>query len=137
LTAGATGELADLDLYVAILIRAGEIARQKYGVPTLILYLPDNLSSVRYRLGPSYSNEDIIRRLRDGGLRVVDVQIDVSAYSGQTFVIPGDGHPTGLADRIWAGRVRTSSRPRSRPAASVHDEALWNSMWIKHVPCGE
>jgi hypothetical protein len=72
----------------------------------LILYLPDNLSSVRYRLGPTYSNEDIIRRLRDGGLRVVDVQIDVSAYSGQTFVISGDGHPTGLANRIWAGRAK-------------------------------
>jgi hypothetical protein len=99
-------EPADLDLYIAILIRSGEIARRKYGVSTLILYLPDNLSDARYRLGPGYGNEDIVRRLREGGLQVVDVFIDANAYPGQTLFIQGDGHPTGLAHRIWAGRVK-------------------------------
>ncbi len=99
-------ESADLDLYMAILIRAGEIARQKYGVPTLILYLPDNLSDTRYRLGPGYGNEDIMRKLRAGGLQVLDATIDENAYPGQTLIIQGDGHPTGLAHRIWAGRVK-------------------------------
>jgi hypothetical protein len=31
---------ADMDLYVAVLIRAGQLARERYGVPTLILYQP-------------------------------------------------------------------------------------------------
>ena len=29
---------ADMDLFVAILIRAGQLVREKYGVPALILY---------------------------------------------------------------------------------------------------
>jgi hypothetical protein len=31
---------ADMDLYVAVLIRAGQLARERYGIPTLILYQP-------------------------------------------------------------------------------------------------
>jgi hypothetical protein len=29
-----------MDLYVAVLIRAAQLARERYGVPTLILYQP-------------------------------------------------------------------------------------------------
>jgi hypothetical protein len=32
---------ADIDLYVAILIRSAELAREKYGAPTVIFYMPD------------------------------------------------------------------------------------------------
>lgn len=99
-------EQADLDLYLAILIKAGELAREKYGVPTLILYLPDDLSNPRYRLGPGYGNDDLMRKLRDGGLKVVDAFIDFSAYPPNSLLIPGDGHPTGLAHRIFAGKVK-------------------------------
>lgn len=99
-------EKADIDLYLSILIRAGELAREKYGVPTLILYLSDDLASARYRLGPGYGNEDLMRRLREGGLRVLNAQIDVAAYPENSLLIPGDGHPTGLAHRIWAQRLK-------------------------------
>ena len=97
---------ADIDRYIAILIRAGEIARQKYGVPTLILFLPDNLASAHYRLGPGYGNEDMMRKLREGGLLVVNALIDASAYPPNSLIIPGDGHPTGLANRIWAKQIK-------------------------------
>lgn len=71
-----------------------------------MLYLPDDLSGPRYRLGRGYTNGDIMRKLRDGGLDVLDASIDTNAYRGQDIVIPGDGHPTALANRIWAARVR-------------------------------
>ncbi|MEK4035054.1 hypothetical protein WOC76_08440 [Methylocystis sp. IM3] len=100
-------EEADVDLYVAIFARAGELARQKYGADTLIMYLPDNVSSERYRLGPAYGNDRIMEKLRAAGLHVAEVQpIDPAAYPGQPLFIPGDGHPTGLTDRIWAGQIR-------------------------------
>ncbi len=100
-------EEADVDLYVAVLARAGELARQKYGAETLIMYLPDNVGSERYRLGPAYANEKIMEKLRAAGLHVAEVKpIDPAAYPGQPLFIPGDGHPTGLTDRIWAGQIR-------------------------------
>ncbi len=98
---------ADVDLYVAVLGRAGELARQKYGVETLIMYLPDNVGSERYRLGPAYGNDQIMEKLRKAGLHVAEVKpIDPAAYPGRPLFIPGDGHPTGLTDRIWAEQVK-------------------------------
>lgn len=99
-------EEADIDRYIAILTKAGEVARQKYGVPTLILFLPDDLASARYRLGPGYGNEDIMRKLSEGGLLVLNAMIDASAYPPNSLIIPGDGHPTGLANRIWAKQIK-------------------------------
>lgn len=95
----------DIDLYVAILGEAGRLAREKFGAPTLILYLPDNLATERYRLGSGYSNADIMRKLRESGLTVLDASINANAYPGRNLMIPGDGHPTGLAYRIMAKQV--------------------------------
>lgn len=97
---------ADIDLYLAILIKAGKIARQKFNVPTLILYLPDDLASARYRLGPGYGNDDLMRKMREGGLLTLNASIDINAYPPNSLIIQGDGHPTGLANRIWAKQIK-------------------------------
>jgi hypothetical protein len=97
----------DVDLYVAVLGKAGEVARQKYGVPTLIMYLPDNFATDRYQLGPAYGNAQIMQKLRATGLNVAEARlVNAADYPGQPLFIPGDGHPTGLMDRIWAGQIR-------------------------------
>jgi hypothetical protein len=97
----------DVDLYVAVLGKAGEVARQKYGVPTLIMYLPDNFATDRYQLGPAYGNAQIMQKLRATGLHVAEARlVNPADYPGQPLFIPGDGHPTGLMDRIWAGQIR-------------------------------
>jgi hypothetical protein len=93
---------ADMDLYVAILIRAGQLARERYGVPTLILYQPYDAYVRRAGL----TDRQIMQRLRDGGLLVIDAGLDPNDFPGQTLKIPGDGHPTGVADRAWAVLVR-------------------------------
>jgi len=92
----------DMDLYVAILIRAGQLAREKYGVPTLILYLPDD----GYIRRAGTTDQQIMQRLRDGGLLVVDAGLDAKDFPGQDLGIPGDGHPTGVANRAHAHMVR-------------------------------
>lgn len=117
----------DIDLYVAILIRAGQLAREKYGVPTLILYLTD---------WPTYvgqfgmTDQQVMQRLRDGGLQVIDASIDQKAYPGQPLRIPGDGHPTGLANKIRAEMVLRAleNMPKApAEARSVPDQATTTS----------
>jgi hypothetical protein len=94
---------AAVDLYIAILARAGELAREKYGAGTVILYLRD----------PSYSRQagssdaEIMQKLRDRGLRVIDATLDSAAFPGKPLYIPGDGHPTGVANRARAELLRT------------------------------
>jgi hypothetical protein len=39
-------------------------------------------------------------------LLVVDAGLDPNDFPGQTLKIPGDGHPTGVANRAWAVLVR-------------------------------
>jgi hypothetical protein len=87
-----------INLYIAILLRAGELTREKYGVPTVILYVPDEI----YLRGSGYTDQQIMQRLRDGGLTVVDGGLNPAAFPGQDLSIPGDGHPTGVANRARA-----------------------------------
>jgi hypothetical protein len=96
----------DMDLYIGVLDRAAELAKQKYGAPTLVLYLPDDLTNPRYQLGAGVDNATLMNRLRENGLEVMDLSVDLNAYPGHQLIIPGDGHPTGFLNRIWGERLR-------------------------------
>ena len=52
------------------------------------------------------SDDEIMRRLRDHALIVVNGALDPSAFPGQPLLIPGDGHPTAVANRVRALLVR-------------------------------
>jgi hypothetical protein len=93
---------ADLDLYVSILTRAGQLARERYGVPTLVLYQPYDA----YVRRAGFTDLQIMQRLREGGLLVIDAGLNPDDFPGQNLNIPGDGHPTGVANRAWAVLVR-------------------------------
>jgi hypothetical protein len=97
---GAT--LEKIDLFVAILARAGKLARDKYGATTLVIYEPNE----PYLRPAGYADEQLVRRLRDGGLVVVDGALDPAVYPGQDLTIPGEGHPTAVANRAWAMLVQ-------------------------------
>jgi hypothetical protein len=47
-----------------------------------------------------------MERLREGGLVVIDAGLDPNDFPGQNLKIPGDGHPTGVANRARAVLVR-------------------------------
>jgi hypothetical protein len=93
---------ADIDLFVGILVRAGQLAREKYGVPTLILYWPDEA----YARRAGVTDAQIMERLREGGLVVIDARLNPGDFAGQQLQIPGDGHPTGVANQARALLVR-------------------------------
>lgn len=90
-----------IDLYIAMLIRAGQLAREKYSAPTIILYVPD----ADYARRGGYTDDELIARLRAGGLIVLDGYLDPAAFPGQDLFIPDDGHPTAAANRELAARL--------------------------------
>lgn len=103
---------ARLNLYVAMLVRAGQIAREKYGVPTAILYMPNPV----YARDAGTTDDEIIERLRAGGLIVIDGGLDPAAFPGQDLAIPGDGHPTAVANRARAQLLAQGLGALAQPA---------------------
>jgi hypothetical protein len=88
----------DVELYVRILLASVSLAKEKYGVATLILYIPAD----GYLNGTGFSDDEIIERLRDGGATVVDVSLAKDEAAGAKLRIEGEGHPMPLANRLRA-----------------------------------
>ena len=93
----------DIELYIRIVLAAVDLARTKYGAPTLIPFMR---STDAYLRGTGFTNELIMQRLRDGGADVVDVSLVKEEAEGAKIAIPGDGHPTALANRMRAEMLR-------------------------------
>ena len=94
---------ADMDLYIRMLVAATLLAKEKYGVPTVILYLRKS----RGYLSPSgFTHDEIIKRFQDGGAFVVDASLAQQAAAGATLEIPGEPHPTALANRLRAAILK-------------------------------
>lgn len=94
----------DFELYVRIVLAAVSLAEEKYNVPTLIPYL--RLSKADFR-GTSFSDDEIIRRLRAGGADVLDLSSLQKPAAGAILAIPGDGHPTPYVNRLRAAILKT------------------------------
>jgi hypothetical protein len=100
----------DIELYIHILMRAGELARQKYNTRTLILFQGGDIY-----LNLGYPDAEIMRRLREGGLDVIDATLNQSSYPDQPLRIPGDGHPAALTNRIRAEMVQQVLQEAGKP----------------------
>jgi hypothetical protein len=94
----------DIELYIRILLAAVDLAKAKYGVPTLIPFMR---SADEYLRGTGFTNESIMARLAAGGADVVDVSLVKEEAEGAKIAISGDGHPTALANRLRAEMLRT------------------------------
>jgi hypothetical protein len=93
----------ELDLYIAVVLRAVSLAREKYNVPTVILYLSYREDFFQFS---GQSNEYVVDRFKRGGADVVDATL--SAPNGaplriydvdSPYLIKHDAHPTPLAHR--------------------------------------
>lgn len=94
----------DVELYIRILLAATKLAKEKYGVATLIPY-SQTLGS-RYLDGTGFTDDEIVQRLREGGAMVVDVSLAKEEAAGAPVTIKGDGHPTALANRLKASILK-------------------------------
>jgi hypothetical protein len=91
----------DVELYIKILLAAVNLAKEKYGVATLIPYIQTD----GYLKETGFSDDEIVRRLRDGGAMVVDVSLVENEATG-ALSIKGEGHPTPLASQLRASMLK-------------------------------
>jgi hypothetical protein len=94
----------DIELYLQITLAAIHLAKAKYGVPVIVLYYKADEDS--YLRGTGFTTEAVLQRLREGGAIVIDTTPNEEAAAGMALSIPGDGHPTALANRLRAGVLR-------------------------------
>jgi hypothetical protein len=111
----------DVELYIRILLAAANLAKEKYGVVTLIpyiSYIPEN----DYLKGTGFSDNEIVQRLRDGGAAVADVSLAKEEAAGAKLHFEGDPHPTALANRLRASMLRDyiENRMPGSLVAGVH-----------------
>jgi hypothetical protein len=92
----------DVELYTRIMLAVIDLAKKKYGVPAIVLYL----KQPEYVRGTGFSEDMIMQRLEDGGAVVIDASLHNEEAAGTTIGIPGDGHPTPLANRLRAGILK-------------------------------
>jgi lysophospholipase L1-like esterase len=106
--AEGTPTRADVDLYIATILRAVTLAREQYHVATLVLYVPISYVYLfeNYLEKSGYTDQEIMQKLRDGGAEVIDGALKPMDYPQLTLNIPGDGHPTGAANRLWAEMIK-------------------------------
>lgn len=96
----------DIELYIRILLAATKLAHEKYGTATVILFMN---ASKPYLSGTGFTNDEIVKRLRDGGAIVVDASLTKEeALPGMRakLHIVGDGHPSGLANQFRAAILK-------------------------------
>ncbi len=93
----------DVELFVRELAAAANLAKEKYHVDTLVLYVrsPGDLGNA------SVTDDEMMRRLGDAGAMVVDASLQKEKAEGAAIGIPGDGHPTPLANRLRAELIKT------------------------------
>lgn len=92
----------DVELYIRTLLAAVSLAKEKYGVDTLIPYL----RVPQEYLPAGFTNDGIMKRFRDGGAIVIDASLLKEESAGATISIPGDGHPTPFANRARAALLK-------------------------------
>jgi hypothetical protein len=92
----------DVDLFIAILARAAQLARQKYGAPTLVVFIRMGDGYLR-RAG--YTETDVIQHMRAARLDVLDATLDQNDFPRQPLTIPGDGHPSAVANQARARMI--------------------------------
>jgi hypothetical protein len=95
----------DVELYIRIVLAAVKLAKEKYGVATLIPYAGPLLTGTDYLKGTGFTHDEIIRHLREGGAMVVDVALTKDKCPDE-LCIKGDGHPTPLANRLRASIIK-------------------------------
>jgi hypothetical protein len=93
----------DIDLYLAIILRASALAKEKYGVHVLIVY--DRVAEDYLRTS-GFTNDELISRFRSEGLQVLDMDISKEVPTDAVLAFPNDGHPTPVAQHARAAVLK-------------------------------
>ena len=81
----------------------------------------------KFFVATGFTDDEIVRRLQDGGAMVVDASLAKEEASGATITIPGDSHPTPYANRVRALLIKNYIEQHvSRFLLSTRDGAQRN-----------
>jgi hypothetical protein len=95
---------ADVEIYLAELRRSAQLIKQNYGARLIVLYLSE---SDPYLAKSGFTDAMIEARLRQAGVEVIDATLSPKDFPpGTLLTIPGDGHPSAIADRARAALLR-------------------------------
>jgi hypothetical protein len=90
----------DVEIYLAEFRRCAELVKQKYGGRLIVVYISGNAP---YLAKSGFTDTRIKERLRQSGIEVVDATLAAKEFPPGTLLsIPGDGHPSAIADRARA-----------------------------------
>ncbi len=90
----------DLETWLAIVGAVADLARDKYGVPLVVHYVP---APDHYLDGTGFTDAELRQRLTSAGVHLIDATLE--AKPGQILTIPGDGHPNATANRLGAEKI--------------------------------
>jgi hypothetical protein len=95
---------ADVELYIAEFRRSAELVKQKYGARLVVLYLSE---SDRYLAKSGYTDAMVKERLAQSGIELIDATLSPKDFPAGTLLkIPGEGHPTVIANRARAALLK-------------------------------
>lgn len=109
----------DIEIYLAEIERCARWVKEKYGARLVILYLADNDA---YLAHTGFTDATIEASLRHDGIEVIDATLSPKDFPpGTLLTIPGDGHPSAIANRARAALLRNYLD--SHAATAVHTSA--------------
>jgi len=97
------------DLFVALILRLQDLARERLGAPLYVIYSwPDNYSWLEDDISPVNPSPlvKVLDRLRAARVPLVSVDAQVRSYSTADLMIPYEGHPTVLTNRLIAAELK-------------------------------
>jgi hypothetical protein len=102
------------DLFVAMMARLRDFAREKFDAPLVVIYSwPDEKSKAGH--GDSAVAQpmlvDILNRVRQLGVETLRVDDVASGQPTDAILIPHDGHPTGFQNELIARELQKRLRP--------------------------
>lgn len=90
----------DIETWLAIVGATAKLAHDKYGVPLVVLYVTQPGG---YLDGTGFTDANLQQRLTEAGIHVIDTALQPAP--GRVLTIPGDGHPSALANRLLAKKI--------------------------------
>lgn len=95
---------ADIEIYLAELRRCAELVKEKYGARLVVLYLAE---SDRYLAKSGFTDAMIEARLQQSGIDLIEATLAPKDFPpGTSLSIPGDGHPSAVANRARAALLQ-------------------------------
>lgn len=99
-----------IELFVAMMARLQEFAREKFNVPLVVIYSWPDETTLAGQGGASEFAlpllADVIARIRKLGIATLSVDLAVRGVPTPTLLIPHDGHPTAITNELVAKALK-------------------------------